>query len=128
MTGMRLYGLAQSKKRSTRSSSSAPSPAVDAGFDDIDSDRKNDEEYKLIYHQVLKGACLAFRATIGRESLQPFSSQVRDVVDQLLLILCTNPLANGIGKADEKLTPGGRKPFGAGGTEANNSPFQIAAL
>ena len=126
MTGMRLHGLAQSKKRSMRGSSTAPSPVVDASFDDVESDRKNDEEYKVIYHQVLKGTCLAFRATIGHESLQPFSSQIRDVVDQLLVIFCTNPLANGRGKSEEKMTPGGRKAFGAGGTEESNSQFETA--
>ena len=127
MTGMRLYGFAQSKKRSTRDSSLAPSPGVDGAFDDVESERRNDEEYKVIYHQVSKGTCLAFRASMDRESLQPYSSQVRDVVDQLLLIFCTNPLASGLGKLEDKLTPGGRKAFGAGGTKANESSFHTAS-
>ena len=127
MAGMRLYGLAQSKKRNrSRASSAVPSPAVDASFEELEAERKNDEEYKLIYHQVFKGTCFAFRAGIDQASLLPCSERVRDVVDQLLSIFCTDPMAQGLGSLADKLTPGGRKGFAAGWTEQHKSPFLTA--
>ena len=117
MTGMRLYDLTQNKKRSTKDNATVLSPAADESEDTVEAQRQNDEEYKVIYHQVFKSTCVAFRASIRQRNLQPFSAQVRDVVDQLLVILCTNPLEMGLGPSDSKLTPGGRKAFAADTTK-----------
>jgi hypothetical protein len=111
MTGMRLHGLTQSRKRRTKDATAVPSPAGDESEDIVEAQRQNDEEYKVIYHQVFRSTCVTFRASIRQENLQLFSTQIRDVVDQLLVILCTNPLENGLGPSDSKLTPGGRKAF-----------------
>ena len=123
MAGMRLHGLSQSKSRKSRADSSAPSPAVDASFDGLEAERKRDEEYKLVYHQVFKGSCFAFRATMGAQSLQPFSEAVRDIVDKLLALFCNDPLTDGLTGSLEKLTPGGRKAFGANNGKELESPF-----
>lgn len=123
MAGMRLYGLAQSKKRRSRASSTARSPIMDVSFEELEADRKNDEDFKLVYHQVFKGTCFSFRASIDRESLQPFAEQVQEVVDQLLAIFCTDPLTQGFHGVAEKLTPGGRKAFATGVTEEHNGSF-----
>ncbi|KAF2478846.1 hypothetical protein BDY17DRAFT_328359 [Neohortaea acidophila] len=97
MAGMRLYGLSQSKGRRSRSDSTASSPAVDTTFEEREATRKNDEEFKLIYHQVYKGTCFAFRASIADKALQPLTDAVRDVADKLLSIFCQDPLDTGGG-------------------------------
>lgn len=116
MTGMRLHGLSKTRTRNTQNSHIVPSPAVDDSAECTEGQRQSEDEYKLIYHQVLKATCFAFRDTIRRDNLQQFSSNVRDVIDQLLVILCTNPLETGLGQSDDKLTPGGRKAFAIGTT------------
>jgi hypothetical protein len=127
MTGMRLYGLVQSKKRNLRDTSSAPSPAVDESGESIEAEQKSDEEYKLIYHQVFKGTCVAFRAAIRNVNLQQLSVQVRDVVDQLLVIFCTNPLESSLEQLEETLTPGGRQAFTAGDSRGIENPRSFAS-
>jgi hypothetical protein len=127
MTGMRLYGLVQGKKRNPRDTSSAPSPAVENGSESIEAQRQSDEEYRLIYHQVFKSTCVAFRAAIRSMNLQPFSIQVREVVDQLLVIFCTNPLESGLGQSDDKLSPGGRKAFAAGASRSTGQAHDFAS-
>lgn len=94
MAGMRVHGLSQSKSRKPRPGSVAPSQDVDTNDKDIEMDRKNDEEFKLIYHQAFKGTCFAFRLNIAIEDLQPFSEIMRDTVDQLLSIFCIDPLSS----------------------------------
>lgn len=111
MAGMRLYGLSQRKGRKVQSTGTA-SPAVDVSFDEAETERKRDEEYKNVYHQTFKGTCFAFRATIEGQDLQAMSQAVRDMVDRLLELFCNNPLANGLTGLPDKLTPGGRKAFG----------------
>ena len=125
MAGMRLYGLVQSKRRKIRASSTAPSPAVNVGFEELEAERKNDETYKLVYHQTFKGTCFAFRATVERESLHFYSEPVRDVVDILLAIFCGDPLAAGLGSSVDKLTPGGRQAFGSRTADVETNQFSI---
>lgn len=96
MAGMRLYGLSQSRNRKSRASSSLPSPVVDLSFEEVEAERKNDEEFKLIYHQAFKGTCFAFRASITERSLQGWSEAVRDVADKLLAVFCEGPLRKGV--------------------------------
>ncbi len=112
MAGMRLYGLIQKKNRKSLSSGQA-SPAVDTSFESLE-DRREDEEYKLIYHQAYRGTCIAFRSSIAIQDLQPWSEAVRDVVDKLLMVFCDDPMAGGLAGRVDKLTPGGRKAFGSG--------------
>lgn len=74
MTGMRIYGLQQ---RKGREASRSPD---------------DDDEYKLIYHQTLKGALFAFRTHITLEIIN--QEAMRDTVDRLLVIFCNDPLAS----------------------------------
>lgn len=113
MAGMRLYGLVQKKSRKAATTGHA-SPAVDASFDNLEKDRRDEEEYKLIYHQVYRGTCVAFRSRIGVQDLALVAEVVRDVVDRLLMIFCTDPLADVLATKVAKLTPGGRKAFASG--------------
>lgn len=122
MAGMRLYGMSQSKSRKARAGSAAQSPAVDITFEDQDVDRRQDEEYKLVYHQVFKGVCFAFRQHIATTNLQPFTEALRDATDKLLAIYCSDPLEAGLIGAPDKLTPGGRKAFASAHVETK-SPF-----
>ena len=115
MAGMRLYGLSQSKSRKLRPSSGTASPALDVTFDDAhDEARRKDEEYKLVYHQVLKGVCFAFRRHVRFAALQLHAESLRDTIDRLLALFCNDPLQAGLQGMVDELTPGGRKAFGAG--------------
>ncbi|KAK0253512.1 hypothetical protein LTS09_011371 [Friedmanniomyces endolithicus] len=115
MAGMQLYGLTQSKKPRLRASSIAPSPAVEGCPEPDVADREKDEEYKHIYHQVFKGTCFAYREHMPASLLQPHIDALRGTVDGLLDIFCNDPLVAGLPGMADKLTPGGRKAFGAGG-------------
>ncbi|KAK1049293.1 hypothetical protein LTR74_017349 [Friedmanniomyces endolithicus] len=112
--GMRLYGLTQSKKPRLRASSAAPFLAVEGCPEPDAADQRKDEEYKLIYHQVFKGTCFAYREHMPASSLQPHTEALRGTVDGLLDIFCNDPLVAGLPGIADKLTPGGRKAFGAG--------------
>lgn len=111
MAGMRLHGLSQSKKRKSRVGSSVPSPAVDGTFEELEAERKNDEEFKLIYHQAFKGTCLAFRSTIATKPLQSATDAVRDVADRLLSIFCGDPLAGDLGHGVNRTSSAGDAVF-----------------
>ncbi|KAI6813932.1 hypothetical protein KC342_g16619 [Hortaea werneckii] len=124
MAGMRLHGLSQSKRKKSKGSA-----AASQSFEQEEIDRRNDEEYKLVYHQVYKGAQFAFRQHIGQSTLQPHSDALREVVDRLLILFCTDPLENGRTALADKLTPGGRKAFeSASAAEAHTSPFASAPI
>ncbi|WPH01199.1 Hypothetical protein R9X50_00403500 [Acrodontium crateriforme] len=135
MAGMRLYGLSQSRARANKSrqplatTTGGMSHALDASTTSIDSQaetaRAKDDEYKLIYHQVFKGVCFAFRTHIHSPTLSLHSNALRDMVDRLLNIFCSDPLQMGSGSAGvgNEVTPGGRKAFGAAGGVELASPF-----
>ena len=78
----------------------------------METKQKNDEEYKLIYHQVFKGTCFAFRKHIAVVNFQPIIENIQDTVDKLLAVFCNDPLGKDTGYDDDKLTPGGRNVFG----------------
>ena len=134
MAGMRLYGLSQSNRKirdkQQRLGSASPSIAVDDSMtpEALEAERKSDEEYKAVYHQVYKGVCFTFRAHMQTMVLQGYTDALRDAADKLLAIFCNDPLANGLlGVADEKYTPGGRKAFGSAKVEdQGKSPFDTA--
>jgi hypothetical protein len=131
MAGMRLYGLSQSKSRTRnkpqRSGSASPALVTEdtATPDEIEAERKRDEEYKTVYHQVYKGVCFAFRAHMQTMLLQGYTDALREAADKLLAIYCYDPLAQGLlGGSDERFTPGGRKAFGSAKVEEQGkSPF-----
>ncbi|KAJ9622487.1 hypothetical protein H2203_006712 [Taxawa tesnikishii (nom. ined.)] len=94
--------------------------------DEKKREKAKDDEYRLIYHQTYKGACFTFRTRMGEEPLQPWSDKVRETVDRLLALFCSDPFAQGLTALDDKLTPGGREAFGAdrkGDEEEEASPF-----
>jgi hypothetical protein len=135
MAGMRLYGLSQSNRKirdkQQRSGSASPAiPVVDGSITPkaLERERKNDEEYKAVYHQVYKGVCFTFRAHMQTMLLQGYTDALREAADKLLAMFCNNPLANGLlGVADEKYTPGERKAFGSAKVEdQGKSPFDVA--
>lgn len=130
MTGMRLFGLHQSKSRKSRTNSAAPSPAVDVSFEEVEAEKKNDEEFKLTYHQVYKGTCFAMRQHIPTLALQPHTEALRDTVDKLLAVFCNDPLTSSGEGPGEEYTPGGRKAFGPSALPASNqgNPFLQAAI
>lgn len=127
MTGMRLYGISQSnrKLRAKQQRSGSASPAHDtATAEELEAERKGDEEYKAVYHQVYKGVCFAFRAHMQTMALQGYTDALREAADKLLAMFCSDPLAQGLlGGGDEKFTPGGRKAFGSAKVEQGKSPF-----
>ncbi|KAK5109260.1 hypothetical protein LTR62_007242 [Meristemomyces frigidus] len=117
LAGMRLYGLSQSKRRiKPRSSSTVAFPSHNLTSDEAQNAEAlhQDEEYKLLYHQLYKSTCFAFRNHICSGSLAPRTEAVRQLVDQLLGIFCSDPLEAGLPGSVEKFTPGGRKAFGEG--------------
>jgi hypothetical protein len=130
MAGMRLYGFVQAKTRKSRSNSEAASPVIDASSEDLEAERKQSEEYKLIYHQAFKGTCLAFRKQIADASLQIHTEALRATVDRLLAVFCNDPLTLNAEEEDDKFTPGGRKLFGSSavpGSQKGN-PFVNAFM
>ena len=88
MAGMRMYGLQQKKKalgeqrQNSKGDTGRPEPGVSQGDPD---------EYKLVYHQTFKGACFAFRNHFTTHHITQDS--MREVVDRLLLLYCTDPLS-----------------------------------
>jgi hypothetical protein len=131
MAGMRLYGLSQSKgktrNKQQRSGSASPALVAEdtATPDEIEAERKRDEEYKTVYHQVYKGVCFAFRAHMQTMLLQGYTDALREAAEKLLAMYCCDPLAQGLLRgSDERFTPGGRKAFGSAKVEEQGkSPF-----
>ncbi|KAK3067204.1 hypothetical protein LTR53_016059, partial [Teratosphaeriaceae sp. CCFEE 6253] len=114
MAGMRLHGFTQSKSRKTRASSATPALAANDGAEPDALGRQSDEEYKLLYHQVFKGTCFAYRKHMSKVSLQPHAEALRETVDKLLDVFCDDPLKAGLPSIADEQTPGGRKAFGTG--------------
>lgn len=111
MAGMRLHGLSQSNN------SRKPRPGLPTADippeSYLETTRRTDEEYKLLYHQVYKGVCFAFRAHIATVALQSYPDAVRETVEKLLAMFCKDPLVAGLCSAVDEYTPSGRKAFGA---------------
>jgi hypothetical protein len=130
MAGMRLYGLSQSnrKLRGKQQRSGSASPAQEtATAVELEAERRTDEQYKAVYHQVYKGVCFAFRAHMQTMLLQGYTDALREAADKLLAMYCGDPLAQGLlGSADEKYTPGGRRAFGSvKAEEQTKSSFDV---
>ena len=131
MAGMRLYGMQQSKTNRSRKGSVAPSLA-DA-TNDMDSKAGDaaakDEEYKLVFHQAYRCACVAFvsipqcgydsvrklitrqRNHINTDPLYLHPDRLRDTVDEILAILCVDPITFPLSESHANqvaITPAGR--------------------
>jgi len=130
MTCMRAHGLEQSESKQRRKSLApgAASPTMDT-FPTVTAsdDAAKDEEYKLIYHQVYKGVCFAFRTHTSALPLQVHAAALAETADKLLAIFLPDPIKEGLPGEADKLTPGGRKLFGSAKTE-NRSPFGAGVL
>ena len=91
MAAMRLHGLQQKKKPADeltkRGSLGRSSTMTEA---EIDQDKE--DEYKLIYHQTLKAAMFAFRNHANSKLVS--QEAMRDMVDRLLEIFCSDPLSS----------------------------------
>lgn len=83
MAGMRLYGLQQRKKK-LGGTQSVESSTIKLNEPDTE------DEYKLVYHQTFKGALFAFRRQSSAQLIP--QEALRDVVDRLLNLFCTNPI------------------------------------
>lgn len=87
MAAMRLYGLQQKKK--PLSKSRLPSQVtVHTETNVIGSEAE--DEYKLVYHQTFKAATFTFRKHLN--ALLISQETMRDVVDRLLTMFCTDPM------------------------------------
>jgi len=97
---MKSYGLSSYKAGTKKTQNNvmgvesqganSPDVAADLGLDsqaiEIDS---RDAEYKSVYHQTMKATSFAFRKGMGSMMLRPES--IKDVVDRLLAVFCTEP-------------------------------------
>jgi hypothetical protein len=101
MAGMRMYGLQQRKKptASTGSRAASETPSTNAPTASTCQPQpgqpKDEDQYKLVYHQTLKAASFALRAHMSRTAIG--QDAMRDTVDRLLAIFCTDPLESGQG-------------------------------
>lgn len=130
MAGMRLYGLSQSSQKlhsnKQRSGSASPAPPENnLTPEELEAVRKSDQEFTEVYNKAFKSMTFTFRAHIQTLSLQGYMDALRDAADRLLVLYCSDPLAQGLlGAGDEKFTPSGRKAFGSAKVEAEGkSPF-----
>ncbi|KAF2121205.1 hypothetical protein BDV96DRAFT_594424 [Lophiotrema nucula] len=129
MTAMRMHGLQQRKKnKSRRGSVATGTEAPEAQSEEAAAEEAvKDEDYKLIYHQTYKGAALALRSHIKTKPLHTQPDLLRDVVEKLLAIFCTDPFIQSLPVPDGPnllATPGGQKKLGIPrSTHSHNSPF-----
>jgi hypothetical protein len=149
-----MHGLQQRKKSKSQRGSLAPGVESQEQMSEevAAEEAAKDEEYKLIYHQTYKGAALALvrigqltlycliailtmlqRKYMSSEPLHQQPDRLRDVVEKLLLIFCTDPLAEPPAAAKRSrqggeviATPGqkGLRVPGSG-QPAGESPFDL---
>ena len=87
MAGMRLHGL-QQKKKPLNKLQGHSLVVLNNETDTVVNEAE--DEYKLVYHQTFKSATFIFRKHLNA---QPVSQQtMRDVVDRLLTMFCTDPV------------------------------------
>jgi hypothetical protein len=115
MAGMRLYGFSQSKSRKSRAES------ISQETSELAETQSSDEEYKLLYHQVYKATCFAFRRQMQNVALLGHSEALRETADKLLAVFCADPLSTQIATFEDEVTPGGRKVFGTTGSLASGT-------
>ena len=87
MAGMRLHGLQQKKKPLNKSQ--GPSQMIlNTETDTVVNEAE--DEYKLVYHQTFKAATFIFRKHLNAQLVS--QETMRDVVDRLLTMFCTDPM------------------------------------
>ncbi|KAF1970233.1 hypothetical protein BU23DRAFT_571025 [Bimuria novae-zelandiae CBS 107.79] len=125
MAAMRMQGLQQRKRNKSRTGSIAPGVNIE---EQSSEEQAKDEEYKLIYHQTYKSAVLAFRKHMSSKPLHSQPDRLRDVVERLLTIFCTDPLAHPLSEdtvADPLTTPGRGHLAIPGSNHGRASPFDL---
>jgi hypothetical protein len=126
-SGMRLYGIVQPKSRKSRANSAVPAEEISP--DELETERKNAEEFKLVYSHAYKGTCFALRKYIADTPLQSHTEALRATVDRLLAVFCNDPLTLDAEDADDRFTPGGRKAFGSSALPGSQkNPFLHTAV
>ncbi|KAF1831699.1 hypothetical protein BDW02DRAFT_531344 [Decorospora gaudefroyi] len=141
MAAMRMHGLQQRKQNRSRRASAAPGLDEQLSEEAAAEEAAKDDEYKLIYHQTYKGAALALRKHIAEKPLHAQPARMRDVVEKLLTLFLSDPLAEeeeeepipstsaAAASANNPLaTPAGAKrtPGGPPGTaHSHASPFDL---
>ena len=83
MAGMRMHGLQQPKKPPQKTAET-PQPITTTPADDTDPD-----SYKAIYHQTFKAASFTLRTHFALHLIT--QEAMREVVDRLLSLFCTDP-------------------------------------
>lgn len=146
MAAMRMHGLQQRKpNKSRRASLAVGGEESERLSEEAIAEAAKDDEYKLIYHQTYKGAALALvcwitiHSSTAADSLQrkhmsekPLHVQpdrMRDVVEKLLTIFLSDPLAEpppADVPANPVATPGSKsRPGLPGSTHSHASPFDL---
>ena len=87
MAAMRLHGLQQKKKPASKSQ--LPSQAT-LHTETSAAAIQAEDEYKLVYHQTFKAATFTFRRHLNAKIIP--QEAMRDAVDQLLMMFCTDPM------------------------------------
>ena len=87
MAAMRLHGLQQKKKPASKSQ--LPGQAT-LHTETSAAAIQAEDEYKLVYHQTFKAATFTFRKHLNAKIIP--QEAMRDAVDQLLMMFCTDPM------------------------------------
>ena len=87
MAGMRLHGL-QQKKKPLNKSQGHSQVLLNTETDLVVNEAE--DEYKLVYHQTFKSATFIFRKHLNAHVVS--QETMRDVVDRLLTMFCTDPM------------------------------------
>ncbi|USP80800.1 hypothetical protein yc1106_08074 [Curvularia clavata] len=131
MAAMRMHGLQQRKQTKSRRTSLAAGGEENQRLSEeaIAEEATKDDEYKLIYHQTYKGAALALRKHMSDKPLHVQPDRMRDVVEKLLMIFLSDPLAEPSPTdvpANPVATPGSKsRPGLHGSTHGHASPFDL---
>ena len=113
MAGMRLHGLQQKKRPSSKSQLPGQETLL-TETNGVLYEAEN--EYKLVYHQTFKAAVFTFRKYLN--ALLISQETMRDVVDRLLTMFCTDPMAVDRVPDDSKF-----QGFGTDNGQLPSSPF-----
>ena len=87
MAAMRLHGIQQKKRPQSQSQ---PPNQVTSHTTRNNMANEVEDEYKLVYHQTFKAAMFTFRKHFNAYLIS--QETMRDVVDRLLVMFCTDPM------------------------------------
>ncbi|CAO2648365.1 Nn.00g076320.m01.CDS01 [Neocucurbitaria sp. VM-36] len=134
MAAMRMHGMQQRKKTRSRRASVAPGVEESRQLSDgaAAEEVAKDDEFKLIYHQTYKGAALALRKHMADKPLHAQPARLRDVVEKLLTIFLSDPLAEALPSEESTnplATPGSKQKLGGPGSiHGHASPFDLPSI